>query len=471
MITAVPPNQPPVVNAGPNQAAYYPSTVTLSGTATDDGLPLGSTLTVQWTQVSGPGSATFANPSSAATTVTFSQPGTYVLQLSANDTQYTTTGTCTITYLAAVKLPPIVSAGPSQTIPIPNNLPLQGSVTSANTPPGTPTAQWSVVSTAPSGLTATFANATSPKTTVSLPVAGTYVLQLTGTEAGLSASSTVTIIGQTGATPPIVNAGPNQEIELPVNAATLSGIASDPAGGTLTYSWSQASGPAMATFQNASSLTTVATLSAAGTYIFRLSATSAASGLSAAATTQVIVDAVNQPPVVSAGPNIAVTFPSTAQLLGTATDDGLPAGKLSVSWSVVVAPNPVTFANQNAPSTTATFGGIGVYVLRLSANDTQYTTSSDVTLTVLPQNQPPVVSAGSNFIAAINSPSQLNGQATDDGLPVGGMLTSQWSVLSGPGQAIFTDPAIRRLALLLAQWGNMFYNSLHQMEHCHRLRP
>ncbi len=386
MITAVPPNQPPVVNAGPNQTAYYPSAVTLSGTATDDGLPIGSTLTVQWTQVSGPGSATFANPASAATTVAFSQPGTYILQLSANDTQYTTTGTCTITYLSAVKLPPIVSAGTNQTVPIPNNLPLQGSVTSANTPPGTPTAQWSVVSTTPSGLTATFANATSPKTTISLPVAGTYVLQLAGTEAGLSASSTVTIIGQTGATPPIVNAGPNQEIELPVSAATLSGIASDPAGGTLTYAWSQASGPATAVLQAVNALNTPVTFTKAGTYIFILTATSSASSLSSSATTQVTVYPVNQPPVVNAGANQTITLPvNTAQLLGTATDDGLPIGSVvTVHWSQVSGPATATFALPNAISTAVVCPVAGTYILQLTASDTQLQSSSNVTITVNP---------------------------------------------------------------------------------------
>ena len=54
MITANPPNQPPEVNAGPNQTITLPTnTVTLNGTATDDGLPNG-TLIIDWTVVSEP---------------------------------------------------------------------------------------------------------------------------------------------------------------------------------------------------------------------------------------------------------------------------------------------------------------------------------------------------------------------------------------------------------------------------------
>jgi hypothetical protein len=439
MITAIAPNQPPVVSAGPNQTAYFPNAVSLPGTATDDGLPVGSTLAVQWSEVSGPGHATFANANSAATTVSFDQPGTYVLQLSANDTQYTTTSTCTITYLPALKQPPVVSAGPNQTVPTPNNLPLQGSVTSANTPPGTPAAQWSVLSTTPSGLTATFANASSAKTTVSLPQAGTYVLQLTGTEFGLSASSAVTIVGQTAAQPPVVNAGPDQQIELPTNSVTLSGTANDPSNGTLTYAWTQVAGPAGVTVQSPANTSTAVTFSTAGSYIFRLTATSAASSLSGSATVHFTVSPANQPPVVNAGSNQTITLPmNTVQLNGTATDDGLPSGVLNTAWTVVSAPNLVTFTNVKSPVTSVTLGGTGTYILQLSASDTQYTTTTNVTISVLPQYQPPVVSAR-DIVAAVNTPAQLNGSVTENGLPLGGHLTSMWSVLSGPGTVVFVD--------------------------------
>ena len=60
-----------------------PNALTLTGTATDSA---GDTPTVTWVQVSGPGTVTFANPNQASTTATFSQDGTYVLQLSATDT-------------------------------------------------------------------------------------------------------------------------------------------------------------------------------------------------------------------------------------------------------------------------------------------------------------------------------------------------------------------------------------------------
>ncbi len=53
-------NQPPVVNAGPDQTIKLPAKATLSGTVTDDGLPC-NRLTIRWSRVSGPGGVNFAD--------------------------------------------------------------------------------------------------------------------------------------------------------------------------------------------------------------------------------------------------------------------------------------------------------------------------------------------------------------------------------------------------------------------------
>ncbi len=85
-----PVNQPPAVNAGIDRTAVHPNPVALTGTATDDGLPGSGTLSSTWSQVSGPGTVTFADPAAPATTATFSDPGVYVLRLSATDGALTT---------------------------------------------------------------------------------------------------------------------------------------------------------------------------------------------------------------------------------------------------------------------------------------------------------------------------------------------------------------------------------------------
>ena len=59
-----------------------PNTLQLNGTVTDN---VGITPTIAWSQVSGPGTVTFANPQQAVTTASFSEAGNYVLQLSGSD--------------------------------------------------------------------------------------------------------------------------------------------------------------------------------------------------------------------------------------------------------------------------------------------------------------------------------------------------------------------------------------------------
>ncbi len=82
-------DRPPIVDAGSDQVVTN-LTVSLTGTAADDGLPEGVVATALWTKVDGPGAVTFGNPSSPTTTATFSLPGLYLLRLASSDSLATT---------------------------------------------------------------------------------------------------------------------------------------------------------------------------------------------------------------------------------------------------------------------------------------------------------------------------------------------------------------------------------------------
>ena len=88
-------NQPPVVTAGPSQVVTLPATASLTGTARDDGKPSG-VLTHSWSMASGPAAVTFSAPSELSTTVTFSSPGSYVLRLTASDSQLASSADVTV---------------------------------------------------------------------------------------------------------------------------------------------------------------------------------------------------------------------------------------------------------------------------------------------------------------------------------------------------------------------------------------
>ena len=95
----------------------------------------------------------------------------------------------------------------------------------------------------------------------------------------------------------------------------------------------------------------------------------------------------NQAPVVSAGSNIVLTWPtSSVQLAGSATDaDG---DVLTYAWSKQSGPGSVTFSSPQSLASLATFPNPGtgpaVYVLGLTASNAFVSSTSNITVTVNP---------------------------------------------------------------------------------------
>jgi len=96
--TGGPTNTPPVADAGPDQTVTLPdNSVFLDATVTDDGLPdLPGAVSTSWSQVSGPGTVDFDDASAVDTTASFSEAGTYVFRLTADDGELNATDEVTI---------------------------------------------------------------------------------------------------------------------------------------------------------------------------------------------------------------------------------------------------------------------------------------------------------------------------------------------------------------------------------------
>ncbi|MCW1914295.1 proprotein convertase P-domain-containing protein [Luteolibacter sp. GHJ8] len=182
-----------------------------------------------------------------------------------------------------------------------------------------------------------------------------------------------------------------------------------------------------------------------GEYVVQLTARN---GSLKHSTTKSVLVSQNQPPLVLAGPDLAVTLPAFANLDASASDDGLPnpPASLSTLWTRVSGPGQVTFGAAASIDTTATFSVAGTYVLRLEASDGAFTSSDELTVVVNSQptgNQAPSVSAGSDAeITPTSLPGSLTltGTVTDDNLPAPPALTRTWSKISGPGTVNFTTP-------------------------------
>ena len=93
-------NRPPIVEivnpfGGPDAstkiAAKVDQDVAVNARVEDDGLPRRSKVTSTWKKVSGPGTVTFSDTSSAPTRVKFSAPGAYEIELTATDGEKSST--------------------------------------------------------------------------------------------------------------------------------------------------------------------------------------------------------------------------------------------------------------------------------------------------------------------------------------------------------------------------------------------
>jgi hypothetical protein len=171
-----------------------PAAAALDGTVADDGQPdPPAAVTTQWTLQSGPGTVTFGDASAVDTTASFSVEGTYVLRLTADDGEFQTFDTTTVTVNPEPgPQPPVVDAGPNQTVTLPASAALDGTVTDDGkpNPPAAVTTQWAKES---GPGTVTFGDASAVDTTASFSAAGTYVLRLTADDGAFQASDTTTI--------------------------------------------------------------------------------------------------------------------------------------------------------------------------------------------------------------------------------------------------------------------------------------
>jgi hypothetical protein len=441
-VTVNPANAAPLVNAGLDQTITLPASASLDGTVNDDGLPASpGVVTTAWSQMSGPGTVTFGDASAVNTTASFSINGVYVLRLTADDGELSANDDVTITVNNPTNAAPVVNAGTDQTITLPDNAALDGTVSDDGLPasPGVVTTTWSQVS---GPGTVTFGDANVVNTTASFSANGVYVLRLTADDGQLTAIDDVIITVNPANAAPVVAAGSDQEITLPASAS-LNGTVNDDGlpnpPGTVTTTWSQMSGPGTVTFGDASAVNTTASFSAAGVYVLRLTADDGQ--LSATDDVTVTVNSGNTAPVVNAGPDQAITLPDSAVLDGTVSDDGLPSGSVTLTWSQVSGPGTVSFGNASAVDTMASFSANGEYVLRLTADDGQLTASDELTVIVGGgSNQAPTVSAGVDQEITLPANASLDGTVSDDGLPnPPGSVTVTWSQVSGPGTVIFAN--------------------------------
>ncbi len=237
-VTITTTNSPPVAAAGPDQTVAVTQGVLLNGSASHD--VDGDPLNFNWSFVSIPSGsvAVLSNPTSSISDFRVDVPGTYQVQLIVNDGNEDSAPDMVIIDTHNSK--PVSDAGRDQTVPVGSLVTLNGS--GSHDVDGHSLAfHWSLIAM-PIGATATISDPTTIQPTFVADLAGLYVAQLIVND-GIEDSHPITVTIISGNTPPVADAGPDQNVPV-FSLITLNGSGShDVDGDALTFQWTLDSRP------------------------------------------------------------------------------------------------------------------------------------------------------------------------------------------------------------------------------------
>jgi LmbE family N-acetylglucosaminyl deacetylase len=223
---------------------------------------------------------------------------------------------------------------------------------------------------------------------------------------------------------PTAFAGPNQTV-AGGSVVQLNGSGSDPEGATLTFAWTQTSGPPV-TLTGANTATPGFTappaIRSTQTMRFQLVVNDGVQP-SAPATTDVIVPALpNNAPVANAGPDQTVAGGTVVQLDGRGSTD-LDADPLTFAWTQLAGPAvTITGAATAVPTFTAPAAQAhdAIFMFRLTVSDAFGGSSTDTVLVTVPAQPDP---ANIALLASATSSSET--------LPLQGAVKAIDGVVSG----------------------------------------
>ncbi|HKQ58962.1 MAG TPA: right-handed parallel beta-helix repeat-containing protein [Candidatus Eisenbacteria bacterium] len=365
-------NVAPVVDAGPDRFITLPAQAQLDGTVSDDGQPAPPALVTTWSVASGPGPVSFDDASAVDTRATFTTAGTYVLQLVASDGL--------LNSVDFVQIFVRTESGPVDRVIVAasddveedafgvmnlNSLDLE-----------------LVFNTNDQTVGLRFTDLPIPR---GAPIFNAYVQFEVDEE-------------QTETTDLVIHG------EAADNAGTFNGQSGNASGRPRTaasVAWSPApwtgvgvAGAAQRTPDLSAVLEEIVARpgwARGNAAVLLISGTGHRTAMSfdgrADGAPRLHLEygaPQNQPPLVDAGAHQDIMMPATADLDGTVGDDGLSAGPVSTSWSLVSGPAPVIFDDASAVDTRATFTEVGTYWLRLTANDGALTGEDSLRVRVHP---------------------------------------------------------------------------------------
>ena len=392
------PNSPPVVGAGADQEVVEGATVSLSGTATD-GDPEDD-LTYSWTH-DGSLTITFANQTALSTSFTapdVAADTTITVTLTANDGTVEVSDALQVNITDSPNSPPVVGAGADQEVAEGATVSLSGTATDGD-PEDDLTYSWthdSDLAITITGSDSASASFTAPNVAANTTV--TVTLTVNDGTVDVSDALRVTVTDSPN-TPPTVEAGPDQTVDEGATV-TLSGTATDAdPEDTLTYSWNQTSGTAVALSggNTASPTFTAPLVESEADLVFELTVGDGAYEDTDTVTITVLDGAGNMPNA-DAGPDRAVDEGDPVTLDGTGSSD--PDGdQISYSWRQISG-IIVKLSGGNTASPTfvaSSVSSLETLVFELTVSDGTHSNTDTVTVVIgnRPDALPTAVNPGS----------------------------------------------------------------------------
>jgi len=359
-----------------------------------------TTPTYLWTFQGGtPATSTTADPGS----VIFTGAGVHTVSLSVTNECGTTTSNTQFN----IDTVSIAYPGTAQIL-------CGTSVTMAAGLPAIGTGTWTRVS---GPNTPTITVPSSPTTTITGMIPGTYVFKWTVVNGTCTSAATVVIIISAG--PTTAAAGPAQNLCLSTSI-TLTG--NTPAVGTGL--WTLLSGPNTPTITNPLSPSTTVTGLIPGTYIFTWTI-SFSNCTPSSSNVQVTV--YDSPTPSDAGPNQSLCAASSTTLAGNTPILGTGL------WSYVSGPAGYLIVIPTSPTSTVTGLVAGVYTFKWTI--TNGTCKSDSIVTITNLAGPTTAIAGPAQNLCVVTSTTLAGNTPTIG-------TGMWTLLSGPNTPVITDPLL-----------------------------
>jgi hypothetical protein len=410
-VTYVPVFSVTIISATPNPVTG--TTATVSAVAADPG----SDLFYVWSVLNAP--VGVAGPlftdTAATTTATFFQSGNYTLQVSV----FSSGGQMTTATVDVTVVPTLTTVLVAPLVPmLPYGAQQQFAAVALDQffQPLNATFTWSLNGSGTLDATGLY---TAPASGMDTPM-----VQATATVNGVTANGTAYV---TFVQPPAISAIKADPNPVTGTTTTLSVVALDPGGGSLSYSWSvlaQPSGAPVPTISAANADTTTATFFQAGAYTFQVMVADTSAQMTSA-TVDVTVSPTLTSVVVT--PSKAMVPDGASQQFTTmALDQFHQPMSQAFTWSVVSGLGVVDASGLY----TAPAFGVGTAVVKAAATVGGVTVSGTASVTLIPVPAITLISGTPNPVTGTTA--MLKVVAANPG---GGSLAYHWSVLALPSGA------------------------------------